>query len=90
LDAGVLREFLIGLVLIGAQRLAQPDARIGGHILEQVGVEPGNVDGVGLHEAQVYLGRRVFADPVGKVHELRIVDADIEHSTRPAPIRVFR
>ena len=88
LAGGRLGEFLLHLVLIGGERFAQRLGRgFGG---EKVGVEPRNIDRIGLDKAQIH---RVGHGLTMRLRDLGVfggVQADVQHRGRPAPVGVFR
>ena len=86
LAGGVLGELLVGFVLVGAQGRGEAAFAV----REAVGIEAGDVDGVGLDEPQVdRVGGRLAArgDKAGVAF---IVDAHVQDRPRPAPGRVHR
>ena len=82
-----MREGFVGLDLIFPQGIAEGSRpRFQG--VEDIGVQPRDVDGVGLHEAQVQgIGCRL-AMGFGKAGVAFGVEADVQHRARPAPIGV--
>ena len=86
LPGGVLREGLVGLVLIGVEHLGQRRRRV----REHVRVQPRDVDRIGLHEAAVERVRRLGPQPLGELAVAGVVQPDVEDGARPAPLGVHR
>ena len=80
----ILRKILVHLVMVKAQSMGQ---RAVAFLREHVGIQPGDVDRVALHETEIDRIGVAASDPSGKAGMGGVVDADIQHRSRTAPIR---